>query len=315
MKSKISYLPPGKQQELALVLSIIQDGFAEAMARRTAPRLVGGRLLKVILFGSYARGDWVDDPIGRYFSDFDILIVVDREELTELEEFWSRTDKRFIEELASGARLRTQPSFIVHSQADLNAQLQLGRFFFLDVVRDGVVLFEEPGHPLDEPRALRPKDALSEAQSYFTEWFRSASQFQRGASFFRSDGGPKEAAFSLHQAAERFYHCLLLVLTLYSPKTHRLNRLREFSEEQDRRLSGVWPRSSKFERQAFDLLRRAYVEARYSDVYAITDEQLAWIDQRIEVLKSIVQKVAEERLAHLRALADADTGHEPPPGA
>ena len=305
MKSKLSYLPPGKQHELAFVLSIIQDGFAEAMSRRTAARLEGGRLLKVILFGSYARGGWVDDPIGHYYSDYDILIVVDREELTDLEAFWSGVDKRFLEELASGARLRTQPSFIVHSLADVNAQLRLGRFFFVDVVRDGVVLFEEPGHPLEEPSALGPETALAEAQKYFSKWYRSAAQFQRIANFSRNDGGPNEAAFALHQAAERFYHCFLLVLTLYSPKTHRLNRLREFAEEQDRRLNVVWPRSSKFERQAFDLVRRAYVEARYSDFYSITNEQLVWLDQRIDVLKALVGEVAEERLAQLRNLAEA----------
>jgi uncharacterized protein len=30
-------------------------------------------------------------------------------------------------------------------------------------------------------------------------------------------GYDKEAAFALHQAAERLYHCVLLVLTHYSP--------------------------------------------------------------------------------------------------
>jgi len=35
-----------------------------------------GKLLKIILFGSYARGDWVDDSVGRYLSDYDLLVVV-----------------------------------------------------------------------------------------------------------------------------------------------------------------------------------------------------------------------------------------------
>jgi len=29
-----------------------------------------GAILKIILFGSHARGDWVSDPIGGYISDY-----------------------------------------------------------------------------------------------------------------------------------------------------------------------------------------------------------------------------------------------------
>jgi predicted nucleotidyltransferase len=35
-----------------------------------------GRILKLILFGSYARGDWVEDRKSGYRSDYDVLVVV-----------------------------------------------------------------------------------------------------------------------------------------------------------------------------------------------------------------------------------------------
>ena len=56
MKTGIEDLPEAKRRELAFVVETIREGFAFAIARRTMPRLRGGRLLKVILFGSYARG-------------------------------------------------------------------------------------------------------------------------------------------------------------------------------------------------------------------------------------------------------------------
>src|SRR5690349_13931069 len=84
MKSDLDHLPEAKRDELAFVVDVIRKGFEFAIARRTMPRLRGGKLLKIILFGSYARGDWVEDPIGRYFSDYDLLVVVDREELTDV---------------------------------------------------------------------------------------------------------------------------------------------------------------------------------------------------------------------------------------
>ena len=64
-------LPEGKQRELEFVVGVLREGFAEALAHRTAARFRVGKLLKIILFGSYARGDWVDDPVGRYHSDYD----------------------------------------------------------------------------------------------------------------------------------------------------------------------------------------------------------------------------------------------------
>lgn len=85
-------LPEGKRRELAHVVEIVREGFAEAISRRTQPRYRSGHLLKIILFGSYARGDWVEDPVGRYFSDYDILVVVNHEDLTDVPEFWTKTE-------------------------------------------------------------------------------------------------------------------------------------------------------------------------------------------------------------------------------
>src|SRR3954465_7805358 len=144
MKTIVEDLPAGKQRELEFVVDLVHKGFALATQRRTMPSLRGGRLLKIILFGSYARGDWVEDPVGRYFSDYDLLVLVDREELTDVPEFWAGTEERLLEELASGAALRTPVSLIYHSLNDVNDKLRLGRYFFIDIVRDGILLFQEP---------------------------------------------------------------------------------------------------------------------------------------------------------------------------
>ena len=57
MTSALDHLPDAKRHELAFVVDCLRKGFAFAIQRRTMPRLRGGRLLKIILFGSYARGD------------------------------------------------------------------------------------------------------------------------------------------------------------------------------------------------------------------------------------------------------------------
>ncbi|HVJ71084.1 MAG TPA: HEPN domain-containing protein [Sphingomicrobium sp.] len=303
VKSELDYLPEGKRRELQYVVKIIRDGFEFAIARRTMPKLRGGQLLKVVLFGSYARGDWVEDPVGRYFSDYDLLVVVDREELTDVPEFWEKTENRLLEELSSGDKLRTPVSVIYHSLENVNKMLELGRYFFMDIVREGVVLFEVPGYRFAESQPLSVEEALRETRDYFSEWFPGAGySIQRSLNSIK-DNQLNFAAFDLHQAVERLYHCLLLVRTLYSPKSHNLNRLRQLSEDIEPRLKAVWPRDTKFERRCFELLREAYVKARYSRNYRIATEELQWIGDRVEILRVLVEQLCHERIKTLARAA------------
>lgn len=301
MKKSLDHLPSLKRAELLRVVDVLQASFAEAMASKRADRLKNGRILKIILYGSYARGDWVHDPVGRYFSDFDILIVVDHEDLTD-SEIW---DAALWRTTPGVSRLRTPISFIVHSLDDVNHQLERGRSFFADILREGVVLHDTPGTKFVRPAELTPKVALAEAEEHFEEWFPRANSAAMGAAFYVEKGEANDAAFLLHQAVERLYHCVLLVLTLYSPKSHNLVFLRRRCEPLDDRLADAWPHQTKFERRCFELLRAAYVKARYSKHYKISAEELAWLTERVGVLTAQVRLVCEERLDSLRIKAEA----------
>lgn len=303
MRSTIDHLPETKVRELAYVVDVIRSGFEAATARRTQARFRGGKLLKIILFGSYARGDWVEDPVGRYFSDYDLLVVVDREELTDVAEFWDKTESRLLSDLAAGTTLRTPVSLIYHALDDVNDKLRLGRYFFMDILKDGIVLFEEPGSSFVEPLPLSREEALRETQEYFEEWFESAERFLINANENLERGWSKEAAFLFHQAVERFYHCLFLVRTLWSPKSHNLNRLRDLAEEMEPSLKVVWPRATRAERRCYSLLRDAYIKARYSSSYHITNDELAWIAGRVAVLQDAVRVACEARIEDLEKAA------------
>jgi uncharacterized protein len=300
MKQGVDHLPETKRQELTRVVEILFSQFDAAIAGGKAEFKLQGQILKVILFGSYARGDWVDDPVGGYVSDYDLLVVVNDEKLTDIVEFWGGADEHLLREYQTTHQLTAPANFIVHSLKDLNRRLRRGQYFFLDIVRDGVALYEAPGNPLERPRKLRPSEALKEAQGYFDEWFPSAAGFADTAQYAAGQGRSKEAAFQFHQATERLYHCLLLVLTSYSPKSHRLNFLRSQCEQLVPGLVQAWPRSTRAEQRCFELLRRAYVDARYSRHYKISAEELVWLGERIGVLQGLVQTACEARLAALR---------------
>jgi len=303
MKTELDHLPETKKRELARVAEVLFAEFEAAIAGGTMPYKRKGAILKVILFGSYARGDWVDDPVGGYVSDYDLLVVVNDEKLTDITDYWAKAEDHLLREYSISHRLTAPVSFILHSLNDVNQQLRLGRYFFTDIVRDGIALYEAPGHHFDHPQTLAPAEALKEAQGYFDEWFTTASDFFEQAKHAKGNGRSKIAAFEMHQATERFYHCVLLVLTLYSPKSHKLNFLRSQAEQLDARLAEAWPRGTKFEQRCFELLRRAYVDARYSPHYKITAEELAWLGERVTALQGVVKTVCEARLHALRAEA------------
>jgi predicted nucleotidyltransferase/HEPN domain-containing protein len=303
MPTDLDHLPEAKQRELAHVVEIVRSGFAEAIAHRTQPRFRNGKLLKVILFGSYARGDWVEDPVGRYFSDFDLLIIVDHEDLTDVPEFWVKTEDRLLSELSEGKNLRTPVSLIYHSLDDVNEKLRLGRYFFIDILREGIVLFEEPGHPFVEAQPLSAQQALEESRHFFEEWFESAADFLESAKDASGRGKSKLSAFLLHQATERLYQCLFLVRTLYVPKTHNLNRLRALAEDMEPALKQVWPGSTRDEKRAYARLREAYIKARYSRDYRITSDELQWLEERVDLLKTLVERACRSRLETLEQAA------------
>jgi predicted nucleotidyltransferase/HEPN domain-containing protein len=300
MKTSLDHLPENKRRDLARVVEILFAEFEEALAGRTAEHRKSGRILKVVLFGSYARGDWIDDPVGGYISDYDILVVVNHDELADVQEYWVKADDRLTTEVTIAKRISAPVNFVVHSLKDINRRLRLGRYFFIDIVKDGAALYEAQNHPFDQPKTLSPAEALSEAETYYAEWFASAGNFLKLATDAAAGEMRKEAAFLLHQAAERLYHCFLLVRTLYSPKSHKLGFLRSQCEQADMRLTEAWPRGSRFEKRCFELLRRAYVDARYSPHYKITDEELAWLVDRIGVLQTLVKQASDERLIELR---------------
>ena len=302
MKKSLDHLPPRKQAELRQVVETVRAAFEEAISTRRAARLKDGRILKIILYGSYARGDWVHDPVGRYFSDFDLLIVVDHEDLTD-GEFWYEAENRT---MPLGPDIRTPVSLIVHSLDDVNEQLDRGRYFFADIVREGVLLYDTPGAKLHKPADLKARVALEEAERHYEKWMASAASFRKVAAFCISDNEPNLAAFNFHQTAEHLYHAMLLVVTLYSGKAHNLAFLRKKAETIDSRLAEAWPRETKFERRCFELLREAYVKARYSEHYKISDEELAWLSERVNVLRTLAEEVCEARFAELRAAASTD---------
>lgn len=301
MRTDLDHLPAAKRRELGRVVQILFEEFGDATALATSDWKKQARILKVILYGSYARGGWVDEPhtAKGYQSDFDLLIIVNHQKLTNRAEFWSSAEDRLNRELAITKTLRTPVNFIVHSLHEVNDGLSQGRYFFMDIARDGVALYQSDERDLAEPKPRTAGEALALAKEYFEEWLPSARRFERAAKVMIEEGGLKEAAFQLHQATERYYHCALLVCTFYTPHVHNLGFLRTQAERIDMRLFDVWPREARRERAMFQKLKEAYVKARYSKNFRVNGDELTWLGARVEELGKVVETVCSARVQEL----------------
>ncbi|XKM43524.1 nucleotidyltransferase and HEPN domain-containing protein (plasmid) [Rhizobium ruizarguesonis] len=298
MKSSLEHMPLRKQRELGRVLEILHEEFEDALKEGTADFKKRGRILKIILFGSYAKGGWVDEPFTMkgYRSDFDLLIIVNNRKLCEFAEYWHKAADRLIHDKS----IETPVSFIVHSRREVNTYLKEGQYFFSDIRKEGIVLYELDDEPLPEPEPLSTVDRLRLAKEHYEDRFVAAEEFADWAEYARTKQQRKRAAFALHQSLEQAYSCVLLTLTNYGQPSHNIKFLRSLAEEQDRRLAEAFPRDEHRERAWFNTLNEAYVKARYSKHYEISEEALGWLHERTTMLLELVRTVCCEHLEKLK---------------
>jgi len=297
VRADVDHLPSVQQGELDRVKQTLMGEFAEATARANQPWKKNGRILKIILFGSYARDDWVDEPENGYQSDYDLLIIVSHPDLTDIADYWYVAEDKILRDTT----IARPVNIIVHTLEEVNQALSRGEYFWVDIARDGIVLYELPGSALATPKPLTAADAYEMTSAYFSDWLSKIDTALEGAAFYLSKGHNKDAAFTLHQATERAYICFLLVRTLYFPRSHNIKFLRSLAEDSEPRLIEAWPRATRIDRRRFELLKRAYVEARYSASYEIGSDDLVALSQSVRALRDGVEIVSCERIEMLRA--------------
>jgi predicted nucleotidyltransferase/HEPN domain-containing protein len=277
MKTSLDHLPESKRRKLAALADLIR---AEAEVEM------------IILFGSFARGDAVEDPIGGYFSDFDVLVIVKTPGMVDKLNVWSTIEGR-----AQRITNPTSLSLLVHDIKDVNEQLEKGFYFFSDIKKEGILIYDSGQFHLAEAKERTTAERKALAQMWFDQWFKSANGFYRQYEHALDDAEWNIAAFDLHQATERFYHCSLLVLTAYKPKTHNLDDLGKRAGDLHPALRNVFPRGTPEDDRLFKLLKHAYVDARYDPKYAITREELEAIAVHVRELRSRVEVICRERIA------------------
>jgi predicted nucleotidyltransferase/HEPN domain-containing protein len=282
MKKSLAHLPKHKRDELLRVKEIVLD---------ECPTV-----LMIILFGSHARGDWVEDRhvedgvLHEYMSDFDIMVIVRSHRIVNSKDTWRRAETR------AQRLVPTWTNLIVESIETVNNALARGHYFYTDIKKQGILLYDTGEFKLARARKLDPRERRGMAKAHFQEWYTTAQEFYLGFEFYVKKRMLKRAAFLLHQTTEALFDAILLVFTNYRPRLHDLQTLSHMVAGCDPVFLAVFPKATEEEKERFELLRRAYVEARYNPGYKITREQLEYLAQRVEKLQDLTKKICETRI-------------------
>ena len=205
--------------------------------------------------------------------------------------------EREIEEMIEKADdIKTPVSIIVHDIDFVNRRLSKAQYFFTEIKKDGVLLYDSGKFQLKEARELLPEERKKLAQEDYNYWFNNAEEFLIDSKNAFNRASYKNAAFLLHQVAERLYSGILLVFTRYKPNTHDLAVLRKLANSTDSRLLHALPLDGSENKHLFKLLRKAYVDARYKPSYIITSDELLSLYKQVDELKTTGELICCEKI-------------------
>lgn len=289
MKTSLDHLPANKQEELQEIIPFICSKLKPEM---------------IILFGSYARGDWVEDVYREegityeYKSDYDFLVVVEDPKQVKYVSPWRKVEKR----LREWSKIQTPVNIIRLDIHALNQSLAKGQYFYSDIKKEGILLFDSKKFKLADAIELNPKERIKEAEKYYKHWFDKALDFKEHFYFDMRRKKYSMGAFQLHQATESLYTAILLVFTGYRPKSHDLEFLESLADSQFTGIGRMFPKTTEKQKELFELLRSAYVDARYDENFQIKKKDLEWLAERVEKLKELTEKICTDKIKSFQTI-------------
>lgn len=285
MKKSISYLPKSKQDDLNNLVKAVLEKLPQTEM--------------IILYGSYARNEYVDYDervefgiTTTYMSDYDILVVTDGvsdklagSRLDNVDDKYYRNPDK-----------QTPVQFINDDIRKLNRDLEEGRYFYTQIKQEGIILYDSGKFKLSRRRKLNFEEIQKQAQEYFDDKFKSANDFLGFTEDAIRKQNYKMGSFFLHQACENYYYAIRLVFTQKSNKQHNLTKLGSSVKGFSTELAKVFPKNSPEEKRLFDLIKAAYVEARYNPDFVVTKADIDALVPKVELLRDITKQICEAKI-------------------
>lgn len=183
----------------------------------------------------------------------------------------------------------------------VNEALASGSRFFTTIFHKGLLLYNGSGIPLTTPLQELGIDVIqSNIEAHWGQCFGLAQRFFTSAAHCLQDGWPEQAVFNLHQCVQHTCMALIRAFTGYRSNTHNLSRLLALVENFSFVPSTVFPCLTKEETHLFQLLSKAYSDARYNEQYTISADIAKILTERVKELLTIAEQLYKQKLLDLK---------------
>ena len=145
-------------------------------------------------------------------------------------------------------------------------------------------------------KSYHQKQGKKIAQKDYKHWFGKGTSFFIDTFHALERKDFNKGAFELHQATESFYSTILLVFTGYKPKLHDILQLSQMARSYNHELFKIFPCETDEQKKCFELLAKAYIDARYNYEYRITKKELLYLIERVEKLQKVTEKICLENI-------------------
>jgi HEPN domain-containing protein len=190
----------------------------------------------------------------------------------------------------------------VHNANMITSAVNGGNYFFSSILLHKKLIYLSGNLILPVPKGLNYVSLIEKAVKIWERWDNMSTDFLSGASFYLEQKNYRLALFLLHQSTECVLKAINRAMTGYRIEVHNLSRLLVISTLYTDNLTEVFPMKTENGVMEFDLLKRAYNEARYKDEFEPEEAQ-------VKTLFSHVQRLQEEAerlyLTHLNMLDSA----------
>jgi HEPN domain-containing protein len=162
---------------------------------------------------------------------------------------------------------------IVQPLNAVNELISKNSRFLITLYHKAVLLYDAGNNALINPPAVPShEETKTKIETAWNKYFRTADRFYKTACFCLDNGWNEKALFDLHQATQHTCMALLRVYTGYRSTTHNISRLLALIENFSFVPSTIFPCSTEEETALFNLLNKAYSDARYKEDYSISTE-------------------------------------------
>ncbi len=278
----LSHLPPERIADLEQITQKILDTH---------------RVDIIMLFGSYARGDFKTErgkEQGKK-SDFDILIVT--EDGTRKKQVVAKLRGAF-KDMEIVVQTLVVPIHVV------NKALEENQYFYSDIKKEGIELFNSGRYDFASFKGLSPTRRREIAEADFEEWYVGAVDAFKGFEFYVEGKKFGWASFMLQQSIEMCYTTIEMVFSHYNPHEHNLFALRDRCVRFHPRLKGVFHYGNEEHKKLFDQLNYAYIGGRYRNEkeFPVDMDKIEFWKQETESFLKLTEEICLERIEGFRGL-------------